>query len=197
MTHMENDSPPLKFMFKSGDDLRQDNLVLQFFKIMDRIWQSTGLDMAMICYDVMESGFETGYIEFVDNATVITEMHKQHSTRMLGPFKDQSMINYFVNHIAKAPAFTLAPSKNALRNKLEAYHSHYLNSLAGQCVATYVLGIRDRHPGNFMLQNETGKFFHIDFGHFLGHGKAKLGFKRDREPFILSSEMQYFLKYFG
>ena len=112
VTSMENDSPPLKFMFKSGDDLRQDNLVLQFFKIMDRIWQSTGLDMAMICYDVMESGFETGYIEFVDNATVITEMHKQHSTRMLGPFNDQSMINYFVNHIAQAPAFSLAPSKN-------------------------------------------------------------------------------------
>jgi len=37
-----------------------------------------------------------------------------------------------------------------------------------------------------MLQDTTGKFFHIDFGHFLGHAKQKLGFKRDREPFILS-----------
>jgi len=63
-------------MFKSGDDLRQDNLVLQFFKIMDRIWAHAGENMAMVCYDVMESGFETGYIEFVDKATVITEMHK-------------------------------------------------------------------------------------------------------------------------
>jgi hypothetical protein len=31
--------------------------------------------MEMICYSVMESGFETGYIEFIDNATVITDMH--------------------------------------------------------------------------------------------------------------------------
>ena len=48
-----------------------------------------------------------------------------------------------------------------------------------------------------MLKDMTGEFFHIDFGHFLGHGKSKLGFKRDREPFILSKEMQYFMKYFG
>ena len=43
---------------------------------MDKIWGSAGLDMSMICYDVMESGFETGYIEFVDNATCITDIHK-------------------------------------------------------------------------------------------------------------------------
>ena len=59
-----------------------------------------------------------------------------------------------------------------------------------------MLGIRDRHPGNFMLHNASGTFFHIDFGHFLGHGKKKLGFLRDREPFILSNELHYFLKYF-
>ena len=48
-----------------------------------------------------------------------------------------------------------------------------------------------------MLKKDTGQFFHIDFGHFLGHGKIKAGFLRDREPFILSEELQYFLKYFG
>lgn len=47
-----------------------------------------------------------------------------------------------------------------------------------------------------MLHNPTGKFFHIDFGHFLDHGKSKHGFKRDREPFIYSKELQYFLRHF-
>mmetsp|Transcript_23740 Transcript_23740/g.31776 ORF Transcript_23740/g.31776 Transcript_23740/m.31776 type:complete len:143 (-) Transcript_23740:432-860(-) len=47
-----------------------------------------------------------------------------------------------------------------------------------------------------MLHNMSGTFFHIDFGHFLGMGKSKLGFKRDREPFILSNELHYFLKNF-
>lgn len=59
-----------------------------------------------------------------------------------------------------------------------------------------MLGIRDRHPGNYMLSNDTGKFFHIDFGHFLGHGKSKFGIRRDREPFVFSAEMKHFLMYF-
>jgi phosphatidylinositol-4,5-bisphosphate 3-kinase len=72
-TDSEGDATVLKkFLFKFGDDLRQDNLVLQFFKIMDRLWQSSGDDLQMMCYDVMETGFGTGYIEFIDNATVIT-----------------------------------------------------------------------------------------------------------------------------
>jgi hypothetical protein len=53
-----------------------------------------------------------------------------------------------------------------------------------------------------MMQLQTGKFFHIDFGHFLGAGKYffLLGKKcnygkisRDNEPFILSNELFYFL----
>jgi len=47
-----------------------------------------------------------------------------------------------------------------------------------------------------MLNKENGKFFHIDFGHFLDHCKKKLGFKRDREPFIYSRELHYLLTNF-
>jgi len=51
--------------------------------------------LAMECYDVFESGFEIGYIEFVNPSTVITDMHKEFGYR--GPFKEHSIMSYFMN----------------------------------------------------------------------------------------------------
>ena len=34
-----------------------------------------------------------------------------------------------------------------------------------------------------------GEFFHIDFGHFLGNIKKKLGLKREKAPFIFTPQM--------
>ena len=61
----------------------------------------------------------------------------------------------------------------------------FTSSLAGYCIATYVLGIKDRHQDNIMLAKD-GRIFHIDFGHFLGHTKKKLGINRERTEFILT-----------
>ena len=44
-----------------------------------------------------------------------------------------------------------------------------------------------------MIHKQEGNLFHIDFGHFLGNVKKKFGFKRERDPFVLTKEMIAFI----
>uniref|UniRef100_A0A4W5P2P5 Phosphatidylinositol 3-kinase catalytic subunit type 3 n=1 Tax=Hucho hucho TaxID=62062 RepID=A0A4W5P2P5_9TELE len=74
-----------------------------------------------------------------------------------------------------------------LRYALEKAIEEFTLSCAGYCVATYVLGIGDRHSDNIMVRS-TGQLFHIDFGHILGNFKSKFGIKRERVPFILTHD---------
>uniref|UniRef100_A0A3Q1J7B1 phosphatidylinositol-4,5-bisphosphate 3-kinase n=1 Tax=Anabas testudineus TaxID=64144 RepID=A0A3Q1J7B1_ANATE len=80
-----------------------------------------------------------------------------------------------------------------LRDKLDQAIEVFTLSCAGYCVATYVLGIGDRHNDNIMIR-ETGQLFHIDFGHFLGNFKRKLGINRERVPFILTYDFVHVIQ---
>lgn len=77
---------------------------------------------------------------------------------------------------------------------VEAMSEIFSRSLAGWCVASYVLGIGGRDFGNVMLR-PTGEIFYVDMGHFLGHSPllGRMVRQREREPFLLTKPMRAFV----
>lgn len=162
---------PIRVLFKVGDDLRQDQLTLQVMRVMEHLWRKEGIDLHMRCYGVLPTGFNQGFIEVVPNA--ITEQALQQEKGTFAGVWDTSTITDYLCKV------------NQTTQNQQLARTNFMYSSAGYAVATCVLGIADRHPGNIMLQTD-GHFLHIDFGHFLGNFKTKLGYQRENAPFHFS-----------
>uniref|UniRef100_A0A8D0CNJ4 Phosphatidylinositol-4,5-bisphosphate 3-kinase, catalytic subunit delta n=1 Tax=Sander lucioperca TaxID=283035 RepID=A0A8D0CNJ4_SANLU len=167
-------------IFKNGDDLRQDMLTLQMIQLMENLWKKEGLDLRMIPYGCLSTGNKMGLIEVVKNSDTIANIQRNSSnSAATAAFNKDALLNWL-------------KSKNP-EDKLDRAIEEFTLSCAGYCVATYVLGIGDRHNDNIMIR-ETGQLFHIDFGHFLGNFKRKLGINRERVPFILTYDFVHVIQ---
>ncbi|XP_045207446.2 phosphatidylinositol 4,5-bisphosphate 3-kinase catalytic subunit beta isoform-like isoform X2 [Mercenaria mercenaria] len=170
----DEEGQEIHIIYKNGDDLRQDMLTLQMLQVMDSIWQAEGLDLRINAYGCVATGFEQGMIEVVRRSATLAKIQKLGNK---GAFDKKTLYDWLKD-------------KNRKDTELETAIEEFTLSCAGYTVATYVLGIGDRHNDNIMLK-ETGQLFHIDFGHFLGNFKSKFGFKRERVPFVLTPHFQY------
>ena len=137
----EDPTQEYAMLFKNGDDLRQDQLIIQIIRLMDKLLKDVNLDMCLKPYNVIATSIRDGFVEFVQNSSTIQDRIK----------KKQSLGNYLKENLANNPDII----------------ETFIKSCAGYCVITYLLGIGDRHLENLMVDNK-GHLFHIDFGFILG-----------------------------
>uniref|UniRef100_H2YQZ6 phosphatidylinositol 3-kinase n=1 Tax=Ciona savignyi TaxID=51511 RepID=H2YQZ6_CIOSA len=164
----------VRIIFKQGDDLRQDMLTLQMLSLMGQLWNEEGLDLHLLPYGCLSTGLQVGMIQIVPHATTVAKIQKDFGGLIRGTFKDEVLKKWLER-------------KNVANDRMESAVETFMLSCAGYCVATYVLGIGDRHNDNIMV-TESGNLFHIDFGHFLGNTKRFYGIQRERVPFVLTPD---------
>ena len=134
-------------MYKVGDDLRQDQLVIQVIRLMDELLKNENVDLKLTPYKILATGPDEGSIQFVPNETMTNILSKYHG--ILGYLKR--------NH----------PSSTDNLGVESWVLDNFVRSCAGYCVITYILGVGDRHLDNLLITPD-GHFFHADFGYILG-----------------------------
>jgi len=166
LSNVDNHSTVYKVLLKTGDDLRQDQLIVMMVRLMDKILKHVGtLDLCLKSYSIMATSQTAGLLEYVENSMPISEILSQNNN---------SILQYFQK---------VAPKKMAKYGIRPDIMTTYIKSCAGYCVLTYLLGIGDRHLDNIMIM-PSGHFFHIDFGFILGRDPKPLP-----PPFRLTKEM--------
>lgn len=156
-----------KLMVKTGDDLRQDQLVMMMIQLLDGLLKRETLDLCLTPYSIIAMSTSCGLMEFVDGSIPISQILAKHNNSILNFFQSTS------------------PQSGAKYEIKPGVLSTYIRSCAGYCVITYLLGVGDRHLDNILLQ-ASGHFFHIDFGFIFGRDPKPLppAFRLTREVWL-------------
>jgi len=153
ITFRTTDGRRYPLLFKVGDDLRQDQLVIQIITLMDRLLQKENLDLRLTPYRILATSSTAGAVQFIPSISLSAASAKY-----------KSILAYLKEH---------NPDDNEPLGVRKETMDTYIKSCAGYCVITYLLGVGDRHLENLLLAPD-GHFFHADFGFILG---------RDPKPF--------------
>jgi hypothetical protein len=150
------------FIIKHGDNVLQEQFVMQLINQFQRIWEEEGVPLTLTTYRIMAVSSQSGLIEVVPNAISIDKLKQKAKD-------DPTLFGFFKREWPDPKAF-------------EQARQNFVSSLAAYSLVCYFLQIKDRHNANIMITSE-GHIFHIDFGYLLSRTV-----KFEKAPFKLTEE---------
>lgn len=122
-------------MAKSNDDLRQEVFVMQMIHYFKSVYAKAGLPLWLKTYRILSTSKDCGTIEVLTDATSIDGLKKSE-----GFPKEGGLRAYFEQTYGPPES---KPFKEAQKN--------FMQSLAAYSLVSYLLGLKDRHNGNIMI----------------------------------------------
>ncbi|CAN0077131.1 unnamed protein product [Ectocarpus sp. 8 AP-2014] len=155
---------------KAGDDLRQEQLASQFFALAHRILKQSPLRAraGLRPYDIVATSHDAGIIEAIPDTVSIDALKKNDPLYT-------TLLDFFHRHFGP-------PESEGFQRA----RRFFVESLAANCIVTYLLQVKDRHNGNILL-DARGRVIHIDFGFMLANSPGG-NFNFESAPFKLTAE---------
>ncbi len=157
-------------MVKSNDDLRQEVFVMQMIHFYKSVFAKASLPIWLKTYRILSTSKDTGLIEYLIDSTSIDGLKKNDKYPQEGGLRQ-----YFEDMYGPPESKSF---KAAQRN--------FMLSLVGYSLVSYLLGLKDRHNGNIMI-DVRGRMIHIDFGFAMGMAPGH-EFSFERSPFKMTQE---------
>ena len=176
------------YLLKGHEDLRQDERVMQLFGLVnsllsnDRTTEERNLSIQR--YAVIPLSPNSGLISWVPGCDTLHSLIRE--------YRENKKIALNLEHriiMNMSPEYDQLPLINKVevfQHSLESTHgtdlqkilwiksrnsevwldrrTNFTRSLAVMSMVGYVLGLGDRHPSNIMVDRNSGKILHIDFG---------------------------------
>jgi len=155
-----------KVIFKSGDNLYDDQICMSFLRVFNAIWE--------------HSKQEFVWKRSTGNISIETTFRIFNRCYNIVPIDNPRSISGFIEYIRAESADKMWDRNNCMREPQHKYNDliktlrpdgedyvRLVASAIGTFVSIYVLGIGDRHQGNMMVANDHS-FFNIDFGFSFG-----------------------------
>jgi len=160
----------VSLMSKSNDDLRQEVFIMQMIHYYKSVFAKANLPIWLKTYRILSTSSTTGLIEVLVDSTSIDGLKKADGYPAEGGLR-----RYFEE------TYGGPTSKSFL-----AAQRNFMLSLAGYSIISYLLGLKDRHNGNIMIDTR-GHVIHIDFGFVMGMAPGN-DFSMERAPFKMTRE---------
>ena len=188
MTLRGSDGLPYTYLLKGHEDLRQDERVMQLFKLVNTLLHADSdsfkRHLSIQPYPVIPLSQNSGLIGWLPHSDTFHNLIKEYREhrRILLNIEHRIMLQMAPDYdnltlMQKVEVFSYAMDNTTgkdlyrvlwLKSKSsEAWlerRTNYTRSLAVMSMVGYILGLGDRHPSNLMLDRVTGKVVHIDFG---------------------------------
>ncbi|GMR53581.1 hypothetical protein PMAYCL1PPCAC_23776, partial [Pristionchus mayeri] len=187
MSMRGSDGKEYFFLLKGHEDPRQDERVMQFFGLINTLLLHNGdtsrRNVTIERYSITALSQKSGLIGWVPDCDTLHSLIKDYreKKKVCNAYNRRIRISSsacnFKSHFQKVQLLQLCLSTSTGEDLADIIwlkspssevwferRTNYTRSMACMSMVGHILGLGDRHPSNVMLDRESGKIVHIDFG---------------------------------